>query len=211
MKTRWFRLVVITAMGLTSFAVVSQQPAPAATQAPASAQEKISPGTLIQVEITSDVDAKKTHAGDVFRTRLWEDVRNGDKVVLPQKTILVGHVVDAQPRTKANPESKLTVAFDKAVLKDDSELPLHGVVERVQLSPMAAAAAAASARSYNPGLSPGSTTNVAMPTQLPLPGEGGDSNQLSAPGPTNMRDTTIATQADASVMLTVLTSNSKGM
>jgi hypothetical protein len=209
MKTRWLRFVLSTAMGLTSFAVFNQQPARAVAQAPASAQEKISPDTLVQVEMTSDIDAKKAHAGDVFRTRVWGDVRNGDKVVLPQKTILVGHVVDAQPRSKANPESKLTIAFDKALLKDGSELPLRGVVERVQLSAMAAAATEANARSYNPGISPGSTTNVAMPTQLPLPGEGGDRNQLSAPGPTNIRDTGIVTQADASGTLTVLSSNSK--
>jgi hypothetical protein len=201
MENRWIRLIFRTATILFSFALYSQQPATSSTPA---AQEKIAPGTLLQVEMSTDVDAKKAHADDVFRTRLWEAVRNGDKIILPPKTILVGHVVDAQPRTKTNPESKLTIAFDKAVLKDGSELPLRGVVERVQLSQMAVAAAAdLNSRSYNPGLSPGSTTNVAMPTQLPLPGEGGDKNQLAGPGPTNIRDTSILLQADATATFTV--------
>ena len=211
MKNHWIRLTLITVTGLISFGVYGQQPAASASQSPTTAQTtKIDPGTLIQVEMLSDVDAKKAHSGDTFKTRLWDAVRNGNKVILPQKTIVVGHVVEAQPRTKDNPESKLTIAFDKAVLKDGSDLPLRGVVARVQLSQMAVAAAAdANARSYNPGLSPGSTTNVAMPTQLPLPGEGGDKNQLVAVGPTNIRDTAILSEEDASGTLTVFRSATK--
>jgi len=209
MKNHWIRLGLITVMGLISFGSYSRQPVASAAQSPTAAQAKIDPGTLIQVEMNSDIDVKKAHAGDVFRTKLWGDIRNGDKVILPQKTIVIGHVVEAHPRTKDNPESKLTIAFDKAVLKDGSELPLSGVVARVQLSQMAVAAADASARSYNPGLNPGSTTNVAMPTQVPLPGEGGDKNQLAAVGPTNIRDTAILAEGDASGTLTVFRSATK--
>lgn len=214
MKKRWIRLVFTVAMGSISFGVHSQQPATSSMAAPAAAQPgaqiKIDSGTLIQVEMNSDIDAKKAHAGDIFRTRLWDAVRSGDKVILPKNTIVAGHVVAAQPRTKDNPESRLTIAFDKAVLKNGSELPLHGVVARVQLSAMAVAAAAdANARSYNQGISPGSTTNIAMPAQLPLPGEGGDKNQLATLGPTNIRDTTILCEADASGELTVFRSSTK--
>ena len=210
MKNHWIRLSSITLMGLISFGSYGQQPVASAPQSPTAAQIKIDPGTLIQVEMNSDIDAKKAHAGDIFRARLWDAVRNGDKVILPQKTIVVGHVVEAQPRTKDNPESKLTIAFDKAVLKDGSELPLRGVVARVQLSAMAAAAAAdTNSHSYNQGVSPGSTTNIAMPAQLPLPGEGGDKNQLAALGPTNIRDTNILCEADASGELTVFRSATK--
>lgn len=214
MKKRWIRLVFTVAMGSISFASHSRQPftpvAQAQTSAPTGPQVKLDSGMLIQVEMNSDIDAKKAHAGDIFRTRLWEAVRSGDKVILPQKTIVVGHVVAAQPRTKDNPESRLTIAFDKAVLKDGSEVPLHGAVARVQLSAMAVSAAAdANARSYNPGLSPGSTTNIAMPAQLPLPGEGGDKNQLATLGPTNIRDTNILCEEDASGLLTVFRSATK--
>lgn len=210
MKNHWSGIGLITVMGLISFSSVSQQPAASASQSATAAQAKIDPGTLIQVEMNSDIDVKKAHAGDMFRAKLWDAVRNGDKVILPQKTIIAGHVVEAHPRTKDNPESRLTIAFDKAVLKDGSELPLRGVVARVQLSQMALAAAAdPNARSYNPGLSPGSTTNIAMPTQVPLPGEGGDKSQLVAVGPTNVRDTTILSEGDASGALTVFRSATK--
>ncbi len=180
------------------------------TSAQMGTEIKIVSGTLIQVEMNTDVDVKKAHAGDIFRTRLWEPVRSGDKVILPQKTIIIGHVVEAKPRTKDNPESRLSIAFDKAVLKDDSELALHGVVPRVQLSAMAVAAAPdTNAPSYSRGISPGSTTNIAMPAQLPLPGEGGDKNQLATLGPTNIRDTNILIDGDGSGTLTVFRSATK--
>jgi|SRR6185312_8496649 len=222
MARRSLKLVSSTFLCVISITAVGQQPcmssnasaaAPQTTSAApaATGRQRISPGTMIQVEMSSDVDAKKARAGDTFRTRLWQDIRSGDKVVLPQKTIIVGHVVEAQPRSKSGAESKLTIAFDKAVLKDGAELALQGVVERVQLSSLAVAAAAdANARSYNPGISPGSTTNIAMPTQVPLPGEGGvDPNQLGKPGPSNIRDSSIHVQADPSGATTVLSSEGK--
>lgn len=165
----------------------------------------IPPGTLLQVEVTNDIDAKKAKAGDVFKTRLWADISVGGKVVLPQKTTLIGHVVEVQLHNKANPESSLTLAFDKAVLKDGTEIPVHGVVERVQVSTVAIAAAAdAKSHSYNDGPFRGSTTNVAMPTASST--DQGQYDPNAPPGPTNIRDKTIDTKADATGTQTVFTS-----
>jgi hypothetical protein len=206
MKKYWISLVVGTAVGLVWLAGNTQQPTSSAPS-PTTAEAKIAPGTLAQVEMNSDIDVKKAHPGDTFRTQLWEDVRSGDRMVLARKTILLGHVVAAQPHTKTNPESKLTIEFDKALLKDGSELPLHGVVERVQLSSIAVAAAADfKNRSYNPGLNPGSTTNIAMPASVP-PAQ--DNKQSPTPGPTNIRDTSIVAQPDSAGTLTVLSSATK--
>lgn len=197
MQYRWLSLILSTTLLLVLPAVTGQQPA--TSTAPAA--DSIT-GPIIQVEMNSDVDVKKAHPGDVFKTKVWDDVRSGDKVVLPQKTIIVGHVVAAQPCTKDNPDSKLTIAFDKAILKNGSELPLHGIVERVELSQMAVAAADRNSPSYNSGLNPGSTTNVAMPNS-----SSSDQQQI-APGPTNIRDSSIALQGDASGN-TVLSSTTK--
>ena len=205
MKERWITLVFIAVTCSLSPAVNAQQPVPSNPAPAGAANDAINPGTIIQVEVTGDIDAKKAHASDVFRTRLWDDVRSGDKIVLPQKTMLVGHVVEAQPRTKDNPESKLTITFDKAVLKNGTELPLHGVVERVQLSSLAAAAATDSNNpGYNQDLNPGSTTNVAMPNAAPT-----DQKTVTL-GPTNIRDSSIIPKADPTGTLTVLTTTAKG-
>ena len=185
-------------------AAAGQQPAASNDNGNSSAQ--IAPGTMIQVEMSKDVDAKKAHAGDAFQTKLWNDIRVGEKVLVPKKSVIMGHVVEAQPRSKANPESKLTIAFDKAIIKGGSEIPLHGVVERVQLSPLAVAAASKSNTQFY-SANPGSTTNIAMPAQLPEAGKGGPDDQLPAPGPTNVRDPNISIQKDASGTQSTLSNN----
>lgn len=203
MEKRWKWLLRATVIVLISVAVKAQPQASGTGQATL-APAVISPGTVLEVEMSSGLDAKKAHAGDVFRTKLWGDVRVAGKVVLPQKTVIVGHVVEAQARNKGNNSpSKLTIAFDKAVLKDGSEIPLHGVVERVQLSSVALAAANdAKEHSNNPTPFRGSTTNVAMPTA----GSTADSNDSVGPGPTNIKDGSVVTQPDPARAQTVLTS-----
>lgn len=203
----FMKLLLSALICVASLAMAGQQPAASATAPSASANDQIATGTMIQVEMSKDVDAKKAHPGDVFQTKLWNDIRMGDKVVVPKKSVIVGHVVEAQPRSKANQESKLTIGFDKALVKGGAEIPLHGVVERVQLSPLAVAAASKGGNQLY-SANPGSTTNIAMPAQMPEAGKGGPDDQLPAPGPTNVRDPNISLQKDASGTQTTL-SNSK--
>lgn len=203
-RIRFAAVLIITCFfcGFLGWGLESQNPSGGPSHA---TDDAIAPGTLLQVEISKDIDAKKAHPGDIFRTKLWADVRSGDKVILPKKTVIVGHVVEAQPRTQATPESKLSIAFDKAVLKDGSERPLHAVVERVQLSPLALSSPGKDdARLYS--ANPGSTTNIAMPAQLPEAGKGGPDDQLPVPGPTNVRDSNIGIQQDPSGTNTILSS-----
>ncbi len=204
MKKLWIKFFSGIVVGLISFAANSQQPAGPGSSPSTAAQLKISPGTLLQLEISGDIDVKKVHAGDTFRTKLWDDVRDGGKILLPRNTTIVGHVVDAQPRTKENPESKLTIGLDKAVFKDGSELPLQGIVERVEYSSVAIAAAAETkSHSYNQSPFPGSTTNVAMPTQ------GRTEDLQVGPGPTNVQDKSIVAQGNSLTGQTVFTSADK--
>lgn len=205
MNRFWAKLVLTGTVFSASLICNSQQPAASTISSPSTAETPIRVGTVLQVGMTNDVDVKKVHPGDIFRTRLWDDVRNGDKIVLPRKTIVVGHVVEAHPQNKEVPESKLTIAFDKAVLKDGSEVPLHGVVERVEFSAIALASAAdAKSHTSGPNGMRGSTTNIAMPTQGV-----DDGTPIPTSDPTGIQDKNIVAQADASGTVTVLTSSNK--
>jgi len=202
------KLVMQSALGtviaMCALATIAQQPSTPNPASPTAPQVTISPGIVIQVEMSGDIDVKKVHPGDVFRTKLWDDARNSSgAILLPKKTVVVGHVVEAQPHSKSDPESKLTIAFDKALLKD-GELPLHGVVERVEFSSIAISAAA-DAQAHSAGKSPfpGSTTNVAMPTQ------GAAQDTQVAPGPTNIRDTSVDIKRNPSAGTTVISSTTK--
>lgn len=107
----------------------AQQPQPAAPGRPAPAQSattaspagqgpKIAPGSVIPVELTKTVDAKKAKAGDEVVARVTQDMKtsSGD-VLVPKDTKIMGHVTQAQARTKEQKESELGIAFDRAVIK----------------------------------------------------------------------------------------------
>ena len=89
----------------------------------------LSSGTTLQAELTKSIDAKKAKTGDQVTAKLTQDVKTYGKVVLHKGSKLVGHVTEAQARSKENAESKLGVVFDKAVLKDGQEVAFNGVIQ----------------------------------------------------------------------------------
>ena len=84
--------------------------------------------TALQVELTHNLDAKKAKPGDPVEARLTQDVKADGKVVLHRGAKLVGHVSEAQARSKENPESRLGIVFDKATGKHGEEFAFRAVV-----------------------------------------------------------------------------------
>ncbi|MGB9068857.1 MAG: hypothetical protein WCC21_09820, partial [Candidatus Acidiferrales bacterium] len=68
------------------------------------------------------VDAKKNKPGDPVKARTTHASQSLDGTPLPKGTELVGHVTQAQSRTKNQSESDLGILFDKAVLKNGQEV-----------------------------------------------------------------------------------------
>jgi len=89
------------------------QAAPPSTQAPASAQPaanpgqaagtpRIAPGSVIPVQLTKTIDAKKAKPGDEVVAKVTMDLKaNSGEVIVPKDTKVVGHVTEAQARSKA--------------------------------------------------------------------------------------------------------------
>jgi hypothetical protein len=88
-------------------------------------------GTTLQAELSKSLDAKKAKPGDEVSAKLTQDVKENGKVVLHKGSKLVGHVTEAQAKSKENAESKLGVVFDKAVLKGGEEVAFNGVIQAV--------------------------------------------------------------------------------
>jgi len=97
------------------------QPVPAQSTAaagPAAQGAKIAPGSVIPVELTTTVDAKKAKTGDEVVARVTQDMKtNSGEVLVAKDTKIMGHVTAAQPRTKEQKESELGIAFDHAMTK----------------------------------------------------------------------------------------------
>jgi hypothetical protein len=90
-----------------------------------SANAGVASGTAFNAALTKPVDAKKAKVGDRVDARTTEAVKTGNKTALPKGTRLVGHVTQASARANGDSQSALAIAFDRAVLKDGSEVPLN--------------------------------------------------------------------------------------
>jgi hypothetical protein len=150
---RMFCIVAMTA-GLFAMSATAQSSAggsasgnasvtPGQAGANASQTEALSGGTTLQAELTKTIDAKKAKSGDEVNARLTQDVKANGKVVLHKGTRLLGHVTEAQAKSKENAESSLGLVFDKAILKGGQEMAFRGVIQALAPPPQGSLSATA--------------------------------------------------------------------
>lgn len=168
-------------------------PAPASAQASANressaATPRIAPGSVIPVQLTKTIDAKKANPGDEVVAKVTMDMKTtSGEVLVPKDTKVTGHVTEAQARSKEQKESQLGIAFDRAMLKgSDVSLPMS--IQAVIAPP-----------SNNPNSSGGSPDQGAPPTggnSAPSPMAGGRSGSAgSQTPPSNTTPNTMPTQS----------------
>lgn len=171
-----FRKAVILAglLGLSSAAYALQAAQTAgATDAPA-----LEDGSILYAELSKTVDAKKAKAGDPVSAVLLADVLSHGKIVARRDSKLVGHVTEAQPHSKDNPESRLGIVFDKVILKGGQEIAFASVLialrpaPRLQIESMSAPAPPGT----NPASSPQQERHYPTPKgpSVPVPGSSKD-------------------------------------
>ena len=87
---------------------------------------RIAPGSVIPVQLTKTIDAKKAKVGDPVMAKVTMDLKtNSGELLVPKDTKVTGHVTEAQARSKDQKESQLGIAFDHATLKSgDVSLPM---------------------------------------------------------------------------------------
>ena len=112
-------------------------------------------GSILYAELSKTVDAKKAKAGDPVSAVLLADVLSHGKIVARRDAKLVGHVTEAQPHSKDNPESRLGFIFDKVVLKGGQEIPFASVL--MSLSPAPRLQVESMSAPAPPGMNPASS------------------------------------------------------
>ena len=97
-----------------------------ADQQTATSGPRIAPGSVIPVQLTKTIDAKKAKAGDQVVAKVTMDLKTSSgEVLVPKDTKVTGHVTEAQARNKEQKESQLGIAFDRASLKNgDMTMPM---------------------------------------------------------------------------------------
>jgi hypothetical protein len=123
----------------TAPATQSSAPAQAATSEQNAS--RIAPGSIIPVRLTKTVDAKKAKQGDEIIATVPGDLKatNG-QVLVPKDTKVVGHVTEAQKRSKEQKESQLGIAFDQMKMNDGQQVQLPMSIQAIIAPPKSNAA-----------------------------------------------------------------------
>jgi|SRR5580698_1291678 hypothetical protein len=120
-------MATLIGAALIGAALCAAAPAQSATPSLDPAQSlKIGPGTVIPVELTKTIDAKKAKTGDEVLARVAQDVKTSSgEILVAKNTKVIGNITEVQARNKEQKESEVGIAFDHAITKNgDMKLPM---------------------------------------------------------------------------------------
>jgi hypothetical protein len=163
----------------------SQTAAPPQTSEPTNPTQsgkvtRIAPGSVIPVSLTKTIDARKAKAGDTVVAKVTQDMKSkSGEVVFAKDTKVMGHVTEAQARNKEQKESQIGIAFDRALMRDGSQMQIPMSIQAViaqqndqnnggggyveTAAPGASPGAAGSGRSGMAGSAMGASPPASMP------------------------------------------------
>jgi len=188
-------------------------PAPNAQAAPASTHiTRLAPGSVLPVQLTKTIDARKAKTGDEVIAKVTGDLKNNSgTVIVPKDSKVVGHVTEAQARHKDQKESQLSIAFDQAVVNGETmQMPMsiQAVIALPSQNQNQSAAAEAPSGGY-----PGGASGAEMPSGGSSPA--GAAGRSSSPQPTGGEQMPQAPQGStpqtASQPQPQITGNTKGV
>ncbi|HTZ49729.1 MAG TPA: hypothetical protein VMH20_19220 [Verrucomicrobiae bacterium] len=119
-----------------------------AESAPNSANERLPEGATIPATLTKAVDSDKVKKGDQVTARTIAATKADGKTVIPEDSIVRGHVTQTSARGRGDSFSTLGIVFDKAVLKNGEEMPINVNVQAI--APPASAVNSAPSPSTTP-------------------------------------------------------------
>jgi len=87
-----------------------------------------SDGSTIDAVLDKSLDAKKNKPNDPVSATLSGEMKASNGVNIPKGSKLIGHITEAKPKAKGDPNSQLGIAFDKVVPKGGAEIPVHASI-----------------------------------------------------------------------------------
>jgi hypothetical protein len=123
-------LAWIMAVGICGFGAFASAPQESSSPSPL-----FDKGTIMYLELSKTLDAKKAKPGDEVRGILLADVLSHGKIVLRQDARLLGHITVVQPFSKDKPESRLGIVFEKVVGKGGQETAFSSVLMTISPAP----------------------------------------------------------------------------
>lgn len=106
------------------------QAAPAAHSAnsPEAANPQLQPVTG---ELQDKLDTKTAKNGDSVVVKTTESATTATGVAIPKGSKITGHIIDVAPQGQGGENSRVTIQFDQAEIKDGQTLPIRSVIQSV--------------------------------------------------------------------------------
>jgi hypothetical protein len=129
LKTVRVGAVALCFCAMTAAAVAAQDVGSASARSE-QAEAILAPGTAILAELNAGLDSKKAKPEDKVTAHTTEPLKSADgRTIMARGTKLEGRVTMAEARSKGGSTSVLGVQFDKATLKDGTEIALSVVIQ----------------------------------------------------------------------------------
>ena len=151
MKTAPFLAFVLSLSASVAWSQTAGGSANAAAQAEGSVQTMshqatVSQASNVSAELAQKIDSKNAKVGDEVVARTTSAAQlEGTK--LPKGTRLMGKVTEVQAKSREQHDGQLAFAFDRAVLRDGREIPIHASLRSIS-APVSAAAMADSSDDF---------------------------------------------------------------
>ena len=191
----------------------AQQPASTA-QTPTNQQSpRIAPGSVIPVQLTKTVDAKKVKNGDEVVAKVTQDLKSNStgQVILAKDTKVIGHVTEAQARNKEQKSSELAIAFDHAEMNgNDVQMPMS--IQAIIGPPRNNANNSGSASSPDAGMQGNANPNPGASGSGTRPGMGGSTaNNMPNTSPEPASSGPTENQSSSTQALPQITASTQGV
>lgn len=82
-------------------------------------------------ELQGKLDSKTARVGDRVVLKTAEKVQTSDGTVIPKGSRLIGHVTAVQAYSKEHGAAQMSIAFDRAELKDGQNIAVHTLIRGV--------------------------------------------------------------------------------
>jgi len=85
----------------------------------------------LSAELTQKMNSKNAKVGDEVVARTTSTAQLAEGTKLPKGTRLLGKVTEVKPKSGAQHDGHLAFAFDRAVLRDGREIPIHATLQSI--------------------------------------------------------------------------------
>ena len=129
-------LAVFTALSISLAAAQDDAtPQTSGSQATSAQPAPNNPDNLIKgsfpVQLEKTLDSSKLKEGDTVVCKTVTAIRSRSGLMIPSGAKVIGHVIQAQARSKGDAESKLAIEFDKIEYAKGEEMPMKGTFQAI--------------------------------------------------------------------------------